>query len=185
VQTIQDTVDIPASTAAVWRVLTATQHYGAWNPLIPRLEGELRTGGRLRLTITPPGRSMTFKARVLAVEEDHLLRWRGRLGVRGVLDGEHEFRLHPLPDGGTRFTQSESFTGVLVPLVSGVLDDTRIGFAQMNQAMKRRAVTAPPPATTSAQSCRRYLLPGQRGGDPVQHDRQAGVELLAVVVAGL
>jgi len=62
--------------------------------------------------------------------------------------GEDEFRLHPLPDGGTRFAQSESFTGVLVPLVSGVLEDTRIGFAQMNQAMKRRAVTGPPPATT-------------------------------------
>jgi uncharacterized protein YndB with AHSA1/START domain len=41
-QTIQDTIDIPASPAAVWRVLTATQHYGAWNPFIPRLEGELR-----------------------------------------------------------------------------------------------------------------------------------------------
>jgi hypothetical protein len=148
VQTIQDSIDIPASTAAVWRVLTATQHYGAWNPFIPRLEGELHTGERLRLTMEPPGRSMTFAARVLAVEEDHLLRWRGRLGVRGVLDGEHEFRLRPLPDGGTRLTQSGSFTGVLVPLVSGVLDDTRIGFAQMNQAMKRRAVTAPPPATT-------------------------------------
>ena len=143
-RTIQETIDIPASTAAVWRVLTATQHYGAWNPFIPRLEGELRTGGRLHLTIRPPGRSMTYTARVLAVEEEHLLQWRGRLGVPGILDDEHEFRLHPLPDGRTRFTQSGSFTGVLVPLVSGVLDDTRIGFAQMNQAMKRRAVTAPP-----------------------------------------
>ena len=147
-QTIQDSIDIPASAAAVWRVLIATQHYGAWNPFTPRLEGELRTGGRLRLTIRPPGRSMTFTARVLAVEEDHLLRWRAHLGVHGVLDGEHEFRLQPLPEGGTRFTQSGSFSGVLVPLVSGVLDDTRIGFAQMNQAMMRRAVTALPPATT-------------------------------------
>jgi hypothetical protein len=147
-RTIQDTIDIPASRAAVWRVLTATEHYGAWNPFIPRLEGELRTGGRLRVTIRPPGRNMTFTATVVAVEEDHLLRWRGRLGVRGVLDGEHEFRLQPLPDGGTRLTQSESFSGVLVPLVSGGLDDIRIGFAQMNQALRRRAVTAPPPATT-------------------------------------
>src|SRR4051812_5995710 len=147
-RTIQDTIDTPASTAVVWRVLTATQHYGAWNPFIPRLEGELRTGGRLRLTIRPPGRSITFTATVLAVEDDHLLRWRGRLGVPGVLDGEHELRLHPLPGGRTRFTQSGSFTGVVVPLVRGVLDDTRIGFAQMNRAMKQRAVTAPPATAT-------------------------------------
>src|SRR3954470_13134344 len=105
-RTIQDTIDIPASTSAVWRVLTATQHYGAWNPFIPRLEGELRTGERLRVTMAPPGRSMTFTARVLVLEEDHLLEWRARLGVRGVLDGEHAFGLQPLPDGGTRFTQS-------------------------------------------------------------------------------
>jgi hypothetical protein len=116
-RTIHDIIDIPASDAAVWRVLTATQHYGAWNPFIPRLQGELRTGGRLRLTIRPPGRSMTVTATVPAVEEDRLLRWRGRLGV-------------------------------LVPLVSGVLDDTRIGFAQMNKAMRQRAVTAPPRART-------------------------------------
>ncbi|MDX6300010.1 MAG: hypothetical protein QOF53_1224 [Nocardioidaceae bacterium] len=122
-QTIQDTVDIPASTAAVWRVLTATRHCGAWNPFIRRLEGDLRPGGRLRLTISPLGRSMTFTAWVLAVEDEHLLRWRGRLGVPGLLDGEHEFRLLPLPDGGTRF-------------------------ASMNQAIKQRAVTASPPATS-------------------------------------
>jgi hypothetical protein len=147
-QTIQDTIDIPASTAAVWRVLTATQHYGAWNPYIPRLEGELHTGERLRLTTRLPGRNMTFTATVVAVEDHQLLRWRGRLGVPGILDRQHEFRLDPLPDGGTRLTQSESFTGLLLPLISGVLDDTRIGFAQMNQALRQRAVTAPPPAKT-------------------------------------
>jgi hypothetical protein len=147
-RTIQETVDIPAPAPAVWRVLTATQHYAAWNPFIPRLEGDLRTGGRLHVTIRPPGRDLTFTATVLAVEENHLLRWRGRLGVPGLLDGEHEFHLHPLPDGGTRLTQSGSLSGVLVPLVSGVLDDTRIGLTQMNQAMKRRAVTTPPAART-------------------------------------
>ena len=54
-QTIQDSIDIPASTAAVWRGLTATQHYGASNLFIRRLDGELRTGERLPLTMDPPG----------------------------------------------------------------------------------------------------------------------------------
>ena len=144
-RTIEHTIDIPAPPATVWRVLTDTGHYGVWNPFIPRLEGELRTGSRLRVTITPPGRSMTFKPTVLAVEEDRLLRWRGRLGVHCLLDGRHEFRLEPLPDGGTRFVQMETFAGVLVPLLRQALDDTAIGFAHMNQALRKRAVTAPPP----------------------------------------
>jgi hypothetical protein len=143
-RTIQHTIEIPAPPANVWRVLTATDCYGAWNPFIPRLEGELRTGARLRVTIAPVARSMTFKPTVLAVEEDRLLRWRGRLGVPGLFDGQHEFRLQALPDGGTRFLQTATFTGVLVPLLSQALDDTATGFAQMNQALKKCAVTFPP-----------------------------------------
>ena len=143
-RTIDHTIDIPAPPAAVWRVLTATDHYAAWNPFVPRLEGELRTGSRLRVTITPPGRSMTFKPTVLAVEDDRLLRWRGHLGVPGLFDGEHEFRLKALPDGGTRLLQAEAFTGVLVPLFSQALADTAVGFAQMNRALANRAVTVPP-----------------------------------------
>jgi hypothetical protein len=143
-RTIQHIIDIQAPPATVWQVLTTTGHYGAWNPFIPRLEGDLRTGARLRVTITPPGRSMTFRPTVLAVEKDRLLRWRGHLGVPGLFDGQHEFRLQPLPDGGTRFLQKETFTGVLVPLFSQALDDTDLGFVQMNQALARRAITAPP-----------------------------------------
>ena len=78
----------------------------------------------------------------------HLLRWRGHPGVRGVLDGEPKFRLHPLPEGGTRFTQSDSFTGVLDPLVTGVLDDTRIWVRPDEPGDEATAGTAPPPATT-------------------------------------
>ena len=143
-RTIEHTIEIPAPPATVWRVLTATDRYGAWNPFITRLDGELRTGARLRVTITPAGRSMTFKPTVLAVEEDQLLRWRGRLGVPVLFDGQHEFHLQPLPDGGTRFLQTETFTGILVPLFRQALDDTATGFARMNQALASHAVTVPP-----------------------------------------
>jgi hypothetical protein len=74
---------------------------------------------------------------VLAVEEGTLIRWRGRLP--GFFDGEHELRLEPSPDGGTRFVQRETFTGLLVPMVPRVLDDTATGFAAMNAALRDRA----------------------------------------------
>ena len=47
---------------------------------------------------------MTFRLTVLAVEDGSLIRWRGRLGMPGLFDGEHELRLEPTSDGGgTRF----------------------------------------------------------------------------------
>jgi hypothetical protein len=138
-RTIEHTVDIQAPAATIWQILTDTDHYDAWNPFIPRLSGRLAVGERLTLTVRPGTRRMTFRPTVLAVEEGTLIRWRGRLGMPGVFDGEHELRLQPSPDGGTRFVQRESFTGLLVPMMPRVLDDTATGFAAMNLALRDRA----------------------------------------------
>jgi hypothetical protein len=139
-RTVEHSVDIPAPAAAVWRVLTDTDTYEDWNPFMPRLSGRLAPGERLTLTVRSGKRTMTFRPTVLTVEHGTLLRWRGRLGVPGVFDGEHELRLEPLPVGGTRFTQHETFTGLLVAMMPGVLADTASGFAAMNLALRDRAV---------------------------------------------
>ncbi|MCW2765979.1 MAG: Polyketide cyclase/dehydrase [Nocardioides sp.] len=139
-RTIEHTIDIPAPTSEVWDVLAATDQYGVWNPFMPRLDGVLETGTRLAVTIRPGKRSMTFKPTVVALERGRLVRWQGRLIVRGIFDGEHELRLSPTPDGGTRFTQTEKFTGLLIPLMRGTLHDTERGFAAMNQALYERTL---------------------------------------------
>ena len=135
---IQHQIDIDATPAAVWAVLTDTSTYGEWNPFLRRLDGELHEGSRLEVEIAPPGgRAMTFKPTVLAAADGLELRWLGRLFAPGLFDGEHRFELEALPHGGTRFTQAERFTGLLVRLFS--LDKTRLGFEQMNRALKARA----------------------------------------------
>jgi hypothetical protein len=75
----------------------------------------------------------------MAAERERLLRWLGRLGLPGLLDGEHSFRLDPAGEGRTRFVQSERFTGLLVRFFGKTLAQTERGFAQMNEALKRRA----------------------------------------------
>ena len=62
----------------------------------------------------------------------------------GLMDGEHSFIIQPLEGDRVRFVQSESFTGVLVPLMSGmgVFKNALIGFDEMNQALKRQAELA-------------------------------------------
>jgi hypothetical protein len=139
-RTLERSIDIPAPVDEVWEVLSATDEYGAWNPFITRLDGRLALGERLVVTIRPRDKSMTFKPTVVAFEPGRLVRWKGRLGVRGIADGEHELRLEPTPSGGTRFTQHETFSGVLVPLMRGVLEDTLNGFAAMNNALRDRTL---------------------------------------------
>ncbi len=136
---IKHQIDIDAPPASVWAQLTDTAAYGEWNPFVRRLSGELTAGARLGVEIAPPGgRSMTFKPKVLAAETNRELRWLGRLGLPGILDGEHTFELEELPEGGTRFVQAERFSGVLVGLFRGTLEKTEAGFEQMNTALKQR-----------------------------------------------
>jgi hypothetical protein len=149
-RTIEHTVDIQAPAVAVWHVLTDTDSYADWNPFMPRLSGRLAPGERLTLTVRPGTRRMTFRPTVLAVEDGTLIRWRGRLGMPGLFDGEHELRLEPIPGSGTRFVQRETFTGLLVPMMPRVLDDTATGFAAMNHALRDRVGSRAAPADEPA-----------------------------------
>ena len=134
---IRTEIEIDAPTSAVWDVLVDTSRYGDWNPFIRRLEGELREGARLEVEIAPPGaRGMTFKPTVLEADAGRELRWLGRLLVPGLFDGEHRFGLEALPDGRTRFVQSERFSGILVPFLGKGLRRTQAGFGQMNEALR-------------------------------------------------
>src|SRR3954453_17933008 len=139
-KTLEHSIEIPAPVNEVWRVLTAGDDYAAWNPFMTRLSGRLAVGERLVVTIHPGAKSMTFKPTVVAVEPTRRVRWQGRLGIRGIFDGQHDLRLEATPYG-TRFTQHERFSGLLVPFMGGVLADTLRGFAAMNEALRDRTMT--------------------------------------------
>jgi hypothetical protein len=134
------TVDIDAPPAVVWAVLTDTAAYPEWNPFVRELSGDLVADGRLRVRIGPPGRrAVTLRPRIVRIEPEHELTWLGRLLLPRLFDGRHSFVLEARPDGGTRFTQSEHFRGVLVPLMGRLLRSTGQGFEAMNQALRARS----------------------------------------------
>lgn len=137
---ISEEIEINAEPAKVWGVLTDLASYGEWNPFIREASGEIAEGSRLKLRMFPTvGRPMTFTPRLLAVREGVELRWLGNLIVPGLFDGEHSFVLTPLPGGGTRLVQGESFGGLLVPLFGKVIDRTPADFRALNEALKKRA----------------------------------------------
>jgi hypothetical protein len=140
VRSISHTIEIDAGPEAVWRQLADTSAYPEWNPFVRRLEGELEESARIQVEIDPPGgRPMTFRPTVLVARPGRELRWLGRLGMRGVFDGEHSFEIEPLEGGRSRLTQAERFSGLLVRPFGGTLEKTRRGFEAMNTALKERA----------------------------------------------
>lgn len=115
--------------------------YGAWNPFIRSIEGMPSEGAVIKVRIQPPGgKGMTFSPVVLRQQSNREFRWKGKLGLPGIFEGEHYFRLTPDDaSGSTELIHGERFTGLLVPLLRGSLDrDTRSGFEAMNRALKQR-----------------------------------------------
>jgi hypothetical protein len=142
---IRTEIEIDAPPHHVWAELANVAAHQSWNPFITHFAGELREGARLAVTIQPPGgKAMSFSPVVLAAQPDRELRWRGRVLLPGVFDGEHYFRIEPLESGRrSRFVHGERFSGVLVPFLEGRLQGaTRQGFVAMNEALKRRVETA-------------------------------------------
>jgi hypothetical protein len=139
VKTLEHTTEIDAPAETVWNTITDLGAYGEWNPFLVDVAGSLDAGSRLAIQMRPGKRSMTFRPTVLEVLPGRTLRWLGRFLVPGIFDGAHVLTVEPLDGQRSRFTQREHFSGILVPLMGGLIRDTDAGFAAMNEALKRRA----------------------------------------------
>src|SRR5688572_28010554 len=133
-------INAPPST--VWAVLMDFERYPEWNPFIVQIVGKAIVGERLSVRLQPPGtKGIRMRPTVLAVEPEREFRWKRTLAIPGVFSGEHRFYIEP-HEAGSLFTQSECFSGLLVPLFRHSLDtDTRRGFEEMNRALLERSET--------------------------------------------
>jgi hypothetical protein len=139
--TISTVVEIDAPPTRVWRVLVDLPAYREWNPFIVEASGTVAVGETLGLRMALPDRDpMTIEPRLLVVDPDRELRWRGQLVVPGLFDGEHAFVLTPLANGRTRLDHWERFTGLLLPIArSMVYESTVQSFHALNAALAQRA----------------------------------------------
>lgn len=138
---IATAVEIDAPPARVWEVLTDLPAYREWNPFIVEASGKVAVGETLSLQMVLPGRSpMTIEPTLLIVEPERELRWRGRLFVPGLFDGEHAFLLTPLEGGRTRLDHVEDFAGLLLPLAKRLIhQETVESFHALDAALAKRA----------------------------------------------
>jgi hypothetical protein len=128
-------LNIQATAAAVWNLLTDAKSFPRWNSTITRVEGQIREGERLRLHV--PGTNRTFTPRVSGVVPDERMTWTG--GFSPVFKGVRTFELTPRADGSTDFVMEERFSGLMLPLVKGSMPDFGPVFGRYANDLKREA----------------------------------------------
>ena len=141
-QEIHTEIEIDAPPETVWDGLTNVDSYGEWNPHITGVDGDLREGASLEITVDRiDSEPRTLTVRVSELDPPRRLQWIGTVGSRWVFRGTHTFELHALDGGRTRFVNHEEATGVLVPFVTS--DEPQRDYERMNQALKQRIENRP------------------------------------------
>lgn len=134
---IDTEIIIDAPSSKIWEVLMDFNRYAEWNPFIRSIRGPREVGKHLQTEMhTLKGKVMRFEPIVLKCAENDEFRWRGKLGIRGIFDGEHYFALEELGPLQTRFIHGEFFSGLLVGIMGNTLKDTEKSFKLMNEALK-------------------------------------------------
>lgn len=133
---IKTEITINAKPNLVWDVLVNFKEYNNWNPFIKSITGDAKVGNKLEVNFE----KITFKPTVLVFDKNKEFKWIGHLFFTGLFDGTHKFELIDNNNGSTTLLHSESFKGILVPLFKKkLLKETKIGFEQMNEALKIEA----------------------------------------------
>lgn len=136
-QVLRTGIKIEATPHEVWETLLDFESFGEWNPFI-RVRGLPCVGALLEVVVRPPGRAATvLRPEVSRLEHDHELRWHGSTLPRTLLHLEHVFIVERIR-GATLFRQLAQYEGMLVPVMGGLLRDTRCGCERMNRALKLR-----------------------------------------------
>ena len=133
-------IEINAPKNLVWAELMNHELYKEWNPFILSVEGIPEVGNEITVLIKQDDKkNMVFKPEVLTNAPEREFRWKGKLFVKGLFDGEHYFILEQLEETKTRFIHGENFTGIMVaPLLKMIGETTLKGFESMNSALKLR-----------------------------------------------
>lgn len=135
----QITIDAPIE--RVFRVMLDFEGYARWNPFVIGVRGAAEVGSPILLTVRwKSGKTIASPERVVGIERPAdgraklVYRFEGLPAKLGAVRGDRVQTLESLPDGSTRYTSREAFSGYLrwfVPLA-----DVQDGFERHARALK-------------------------------------------------
>jgi uncharacterized protein YndB with AHSA1/START domain len=111
---------IAAPPKRVWSLLTDAPGFPGWNSTVTRIGGTIALGAKLEIEVpAAPGR--VFKPKVSELDANRSMTWSD--GMAPMFKGVRTFTLAERADGGTDFTMTETFAGVMLPMIKGSLPD--------------------------------------------------------------
>ncbi len=130
-------IKINASVNKVWEELTNFKEYPSWNPIVGKLEGEMKEGSKISTFIVPLKK--TYFPVLKKYKENQELLWIGTQGSRHLISAEHYYRLKSISDTETELEHGEYFTGLLSHFLSKKLvSEMHNSFEQHNIILKKR-----------------------------------------------
>jgi uncharacterized protein YndB with AHSA1/START domain len=105
-------VNIRASAARIWSILTDAKGFPRWNSTVTGIDGRIREGEKIR--VHAPGTDRTFTPRIAGVVPNRRMSWIG--GSALLFKGVRSFELKPRKDGSTDFAIALTVTGLVAAL---------------------------------------------------------------------
>lgn len=133
-QAVTVSVDIAAPPSRVWALLTDAAGYPRWNSTVTSIEGPIELGQKLAIRV--PASPRVFTPRVTAFEPNRGMVWQD--GAAPMFQGARVYNITPT-DAGSRFTMTETFSGLVLPLIAGSLPDFVPVFTQFVADLTRAA----------------------------------------------
>jgi len=129
-------IQIQAKPERIWTLLTNAGDFPRWNSTIIRIDGTIAIGEKITLvaSIAP---QRTFKLRVVEFVPNQKMVWQD--GAAPMFKGTRQFMLTALADKSTAFTMTETFSGLMIPMLAGSLPDFRPAFEQYAADLKQEA----------------------------------------------
>ena len=112
--------DIVAPPERIWRLLTDAARFPSWNSTVTSIDGEIALGHKLELRV-PLDPKRTFRPKVTKLVENREMAWSD--GFAPMFRGVRTFALTPGAAGVTTFEMTETFSGLMLPMIKRSLPD--------------------------------------------------------------
>lgn len=138
---IKTEIQISSKPDRVWSILMDLPGWAEWNPIVNKIEGDLKVGSTLDITMcNDKGKdSQKYKGTITALDENKRFSFVAKMIASFLFSVDRIIELKD-SDEGTFFTQKEVYTGLMVSLFWNKLNDMATKMLNsMNEALKKKS----------------------------------------------
>lgn len=124
-------IEIAADASIVWALLTNASDYPRWNSSVTSIEGTIALGETIKLKSTLDAKRV-FKLKVKEFEVEKRLVW-------GDGQGNREYVMTKLPNGGVTFSMTEKIGGFMFPMYAKMIPPFDESFEKFAADLKKES----------------------------------------------